>query len=102
MSSTLSPSEWKPRRSLIDPRLAAAGWSVPPKDATSAAVPPGTLVLTEYPTDHGPADYALCKAGRVVGVVEAKKLVVSPAGVLTQARRYADCGETQAVGSAGR
>ena len=36
----------------------------------------------------GPADYGLVSAGRVLGVVEAKKLSVGPDGVLTQAARY--------------
>ena len=85
----LSPSEWKTRRSLIDPKLNALGWKVAKKDATSAAVPPGTATLTEYPTDSGPADYVLCNGGRAVGIVEAKRLAVSPAGVLEQAERYA-------------
>ena len=90
MSSSLSPSEWKTRRSLIDPKLNAAGWTVAPKDCTDATVPPGIHALTEYPTKNGPADYALCNGGRIVGIVEAKKLAVSPAGVLTQAQRYAE------------
>ena len=85
----LSPSEWKTRRSLIDPKLNALGWKVAKKDAASAAVPPGTATLTEYPTDSGPADYVLCNGGRAVGIVEAKRLAVSPAGVLEQAERYA-------------
>src|SRR5262245_9868473 len=86
----LSPSEWKTRRSLIDPKLNTRGWNVAKKDATSAEVPSGTTALTEYPTENGPADYALCNGGRILGIVEAKKLAVSPAGVLTQAQRYAE------------
>jgi type I restriction enzyme R subunit len=45
--------------------------------------------VTEYPTANGPADYALVDGGRVVGVVEAKKVSVAPANVLSQAERYA-------------
>lgn len=89
-TTPISPSEWKTRRSLIDPKLNARGWNVAAKDATSADVPTGTVTLTEYPTTNGPADYALCNGGRVVGIVEAKKLAVSPQGVLTQAQRYAE------------
>ena len=40
------------------------------------------------PTDNGPADYALCVDGRIVGIVEAKKLTLGPQNVLTQAERY--------------
>jgi type I site-specific restriction endonuclease len=71
MSSPLSPSEWATRRSRIDPKLNAAGWPVPPIEASSAAIPAHTTALTEYPADNGPADYALCTGGRVVGIVEA-------------------------------
>jgi type I restriction enzyme R subunit len=45
--------------------------------------------VEEYPTATGPADYALVMDGRVVGVVEAKKLTVGPQNVLSQAERYA-------------
>src|SRR5581483_5185569 len=44
--------------------------------------------LIELPTMDGPADYALCDDGRVIGVIEAKKLTIGPEGVLTQAERY--------------
>jgi type I restriction enzyme R subunit len=88
-ASILSPSEWKTRRTLIDPKLNTVGWIVPAKDAASATVPAHTTALTEYPTDNGPADYVLCNAGRVVGIVEGKRVAVSPQGVLTQAERYA-------------
>jgi type I restriction enzyme, R subunit len=44
--------------------------------------------IAEYPTENGPADYALCADGAVLAVVEAKKLTVGPQNVLTQAERY--------------
>jgi type I restriction enzyme R subunit len=44
--------------------------------------------LCEYPTDDGPADYALVSNGRVLGIIEAKKVTLGPQGVLTQAERY--------------
>ena len=44
--------------------------------------------IEEYPTDCGPADYALCIGGRILGIVEAKKLSLGPPNVLTQAERY--------------
>lgn len=89
MPTPLSPCEWKTRRALIDPKLNALGWNVANSDATTADVPNGTTTLTEFPTDNGPADYALCTGGRVLGIVEAKKVAVSPEGVLEQAERYA-------------
>jgi type I restriction enzyme R subunit len=76
------------RRQRIDPKLAASGWAI--EAATKAA--PADLsmptALTEFPTHDGPADYALCANGRVIGVVEAKKLTIGPQGVLTQAECY--------------
>ncbi|MBP1927703.1 type I restriction enzyme R subunit [Methanolinea mesophila] len=44
--------------------------------------------IEEYPTEKGPADYALCVDGLILGVVEAKKVSLGPQNVLTQAERY--------------
>lgn len=44
--------------------------------------------VEEYPTAHGPADYALFVDGQLLGVVEAKKLTFGAAGILPQAERY--------------
>jgi len=44
--------------------------------------------VEEFETRNGPADYAVCDSGRVLAVVEAKKLTVGPKGVLPQAERY--------------
>jgi type I restriction enzyme R subunit len=81
-------SEWLTRKQFIDKGLCAAGWRVTPhKDG----VPLSRLdrcAVEEYPTASGPADYALVLGGRVVGVVEAKKLSLGPQNVLSQAERY--------------
>ena len=61
-------------------RLAAAGESRRPADAYRTE---------EEETANGPADYALWLDGRIVGIVEAKKLTLGPQNVLTQAERYA-------------
>ena len=44
--------------------------------------------IEEFETLNGPADYALCLGGRIVGIVEAKKLTLGPQNVLSQAERY--------------
>lgn len=75
-------SEWKTRKTRIDPRLDAAGWKLAPFGIA------GPHRTEEHPTAAGPADYALCAGERVLGVVEAKKLTVGPQNVLTQAERY--------------
>jgi len=90
MSATVHDEpEYHTRRQRIDPRLGATGWNVVPFDA---ATPPAHYThhaVTEYPTDNGPADYALFVAGQLLGVVEAKKVTLGPQNVLTQAERYA-------------
>ncbi len=45
--------------------------------------------VEEYPTANGPADYALFVKGRLLGIIEAKKLGIGPQNVLAQAKRYA-------------
>lgn len=72
--------EWATRRQRIDPKLDACGWIL---GATGPS-----LRTVEEETDNGPADYALWLDGRIVAVVEAKKLTVGPQNVLTQAERY--------------
>jgi type I restriction enzyme, R subunit len=73
------------RKKRIDPRLEAAGWQVVPSISTPGS---GSVVVEEYETAAGPADYALFDAGRCLGVAEAKKLTLGPQGVLVQAERY--------------
>jgi type I site-specific restriction endonuclease len=44
--------------------------------------------VTKFPTDNGPADYALFVNGVLLGIIEAKKITVNPQNVLEQAKRY--------------
>ncbi len=81
-------SEWKTRKRLIDPKLRAAGWNIIRYDPARPFGTGGALAIEEFPTDNGPADYALCVDGRMLGVVEAKKLTIGPQNALTQAERY--------------
>jgi type I site-specific restriction endonuclease len=81
-------SEWKTRKRLIDPKLQAAGWRVVKYDATHPFGKGNPVAIEEFPTDNGPADYALCVDGRLLGVIEAKKLTIGPQNALTQAERY--------------
>ncbi|MBI2059203.1 MAG: DEAD/DEAH box helicase family protein [Nitrospirae bacterium] len=78
--------EWKTRKKRIDPRLDACDWRLPTKGQVPLRTPYRT---EEYPTDNGPADYALHLDGKVLGIVEAKKVTLGPQNVLTQAERYA-------------
>ena len=72
----------------IDPRLEAADWSITDRVAGVPVSAYSAGAVREFETTNGPADYALCDGGRILGVAEAKKLTLGPQGVLTQAERY--------------
>jgi type I restriction enzyme R subunit len=69
-----SPSERATRKQLIAPKLEAAGWKVVDHDPGQPLQSYDRCAIEEYPTGHGPADYALCVGGQILGIVEAKKL----------------------------
>lgn len=80
--------ERRTRKARIDPRLKAWGWEIAP---FNPARPLGRYThhaIEEFPTANGPADYALVVDGKVLGVVEAKRVTLGPQNVLTQAERY--------------
>jgi len=81
-------SEKLTRKRRIDPLLRGLGWKVVPLNPIRPLGSYEDCAIEEYPTDNGPADYALCSNGQIVGVVEAKKLTLGPQNVLTQAQRY--------------
>jgi len=92
--------EWQTRKDRIDCRLRGC---TPPWEVTPWMAGMDTTTLTrhaveEYPTEHGPADYALFVNGQLLGIVEAKKLTVNPQNVLEQAKRYAS-GATDGPGN---
>jgi type I restriction enzyme R subunit len=84
-----SPSEAATRRTRIDPRLVAQGWIVTDFDPAAPTATYTGHAVREYPTETGPADYALFAGGRLLGILEAKKTAVAPENVLVQAERYA-------------
>ena len=83
--------EWKTRKDRVDRKLKSLhpAWSIvkhrPELDTASLHF----HAVEEYPTRNGPADYALFVKGRLLGIIEAKKVKVGPANVLEQAKRYA-------------
>ena len=83
-----SESERRTRKERIDPKLKAWGWKVVAYDPRRSLSSYDQHALEEYPTANGPADYALVVDGRLLGVVEAKKVTLGPQNVLTQAERY--------------
>jgi type I restriction enzyme R subunit len=89
VTSSEQNSEWLTRKRLIDPKLKAAGWNIVPFLPGMSFNSHRNCAITEFETANGPADYALCADGKIVGVIEAKKLTLGPQAVLTQAERYA-------------
>ena len=81
-------SEWQTRKMRIDPRLESVGWLIVPYSTQQSTSLLTKHAVTEFPTDNGPADYALFVDGQLLGIVEAKKLTLGPQGVLVQAERY--------------
>ncbi len=81
-------SEFLTRKQIVDSKLRAAGWTLSPFKPGWALSAYKNCAIEEYTTDSGPADYALCVGGQILGVVEAKKLTLGPQEVLPQAERY--------------
>src|ERR1035438_10195991 len=81
-------SEFLTRKQIVDSKLRAAGWTISSLKPDRALSAYKDCAIEEYPTDSGPADYALCVGGQILGVVEATKLTLGPQEVLIQAERY--------------
>ncbi|MGI8923369.1 MAG: DEAD/DEAH box helicase family protein [Fimbriimonadales bacterium] len=88
MSDPSHESERITRRKRIDPKLTSQGWQVTEFETSRNLGLLNGVAVAEWPTDNGPADYALCQGGQVIAVVEAKRVTVGPQNVLTQAARY--------------
>jgi len=82
-------SERVTRKKRIDPLLKAAGWRIELYKTGMDLTRYNQYALEEFPTENGPADYALCVDGKILAVIEAKKISLGPQNVLTQAERYA-------------
>ncbi len=89
-SSNNSEPEWLTRKERIDSKLNALNpkWEItkyhPFLDISTLT----NHAVEEYPTNSGPADYALFVNGKFLGILEAKKVSVDPQNVLEQAKRY--------------
>ena len=75
-------------REEIDAKLKAAGWVVQDKKAINLFAALG-VVVREFETDTGPADYMLFVAGKACGIIEAKREGASLGHVAEQSARYA-------------
>lgn len=99
----MNENEWKTRKTRIDAQLKALNpkWSMIPYKEGMDTSRLSRHAVEEYQTENGPADYALFVNGRLLGILEAKKVAVNPQNVLEQAKRYsAGCKNT--IGSWGK
>ena len=83
-------SEWQTRKKRIDEKLRSLPqpWDIVPYHDGLDTASLHAVAVEEYPTESGPADYALFVNGQLMGFIEAKKVAVSPQNVLEQAKRY--------------
>jgi len=86
----MSELEWKTRKERIDKRLRSLPqpWIIIPWADSLDTAKLTHHAVEEYPTANGPADYALFVDGKLLGIIEAKKVSVGPQNVLEQAKRY--------------
>ena len=81
-------SEKITRKIRIDQQLRAVGWNIIPCSDGMNLPDLTNHAIEEFQTNNGPADYALVVNGKLLAVIEAKKLDVGAANVLEQAKRY--------------
>jgi type I site-specific restriction endonuclease len=96
----ISESEWLTRKKRIDGRLTVLGWRIVRHSEGISLGSLDKVAVEELPTASGPADYALFVSGKLLGIIEAKKVTVNPQNVLEQAKRYAE-GAFNGVGNWG-
>lgn len=90
-------SEKVTRKKRIDQQLKATGWQIIPYSEGMDLSVLTNHAIEELQTNNGPADYALVVNGKLLGVVEAKKLELGAQNVLEQAKRYSK-GANKTVG----
>ena len=83
-------SEWLTRKQRIDTLLLSLNpaWEI---IHYSKVTDPSLLsnhAVEEYPTQNGFADYALFVDGRLLGIIEAKRVSIDAQNALEQAKRY--------------
>jgi len=82
--------EWKTRRERVNKKIKSLNppWTIIKYQAGIDTTKLHCHAVEEYPTANGPADYALFVKGKFLGIIEAKKVTISPQNVLEQAKRY--------------
>jgi type I restriction enzyme R subunit len=90
MATSGHEAEWQTRKLRIDTRLRSLipQWQIIPWREGLDTSKLACHAVTEFPTENGPADYALFVDGVLLGIIEAKKVTINPQNVLEQAKRY--------------
>jgi len=98
----MTESEWKTRKTRIDAQLKALrpAWDIIRFKEGMDTSTFSLHAVEEYPTANGPADYALFVKGKLLGIIEAKKVAINPQNVLEQAKRYS-AGAENTIGNWG-
>ncbi len=83
-------SEKETRKKRIDKRLTSSllQWKLIDFNEVEDTSALDGHAVKEFPTETGPADYALFVDGKLLGVIEAKKISIGAENVLEQAKRY--------------
>ncbi len=99
----MNESEWITRKTRIDAQLRELDpkWNIIPYNEGMDISGLTHHAVEEYPTENGPADYALFVKGKLLGILEAKKVAIDPQNVLEQAKRYS-MGAAKTVGAWGK
>ncbi len=84
----MSEREWETRKTRIDIKLKALRWEIIPYKDNIELSSLKCHAVEEFPTENGPADYALFVNGKLLGILEAKKVSLDVQNVLEQAKRY--------------
>ena len=82
--------EWQTRRDRINKKLRALkpAWNIIKFHEGLEIAAFDCHAIEEYLTANGPADYALFVKGKLLGIIEAKRVKIGPQNVLEQAKRY--------------
>jgi type I restriction enzyme R subunit len=86
----MTESEKTTRKKRVDEKLKSSllNWVIIHNDKVNDTSLLNFHAVEEYPTATGPADYALFVDGKLLGIIEAKKIAVGAENVLEQAKRY--------------
>src|ERR1035437_9108972 len=86
----MSEPEWLTRKKRIDIRLRSMtpSWKIIRYHDGLDLSALHYVAVEEFPTENGPADYALFVDGILIGIIEAKKVTVNPQIVWEQAKLY--------------